>query len=105
MATCFPENLALNKDAWQIVPGEIYNGSDLVYLRADRAVDGFKQNLSWEGEQCVMSVSSRITAEWRVDLGGILSIHHIFIQYMTGNIVWGIVTAIRFIILLVYENY
>ena len=58
------------------------------------AVDGFKQNL--DGVLCEMSMDL-LTAEWCVDLGGILSIHHIFIQYVTGNGVWGAVTFNIFI--------
>ena len=48
-------------------------------------MDGQYTDLRLGGEQCAASDGGR-TAEWRVDLG---SIHHIFIQYMTGNKVWG----------------
>ena len=45
----------------------------------------------WGGE-CAVAWSYRQTAaEWGVDLGGVRSIHHIIIQFMTDNIVWGIV--------------
>lgn len=45
----------------------------------------------WGGE-CAVAWSYRQTAaEWGVDLGGVRSIHHIVIQHMTDNIVWGIV--------------
>lgn len=87
----FTENLALNKKAWQSNSDEYYyTGSELVYLGAQLAVDGLKQNLSRDVGQCAASSSGR-TAEWRVDLGKILSIHHIFVQYMTDNEVWGTV--------------
>ncbi|XP_022308442.2 uncharacterized protein LOC111114445 [Crassostrea virginica] len=81
------ENLALWKEAWQ--NNSFYDASNYVYLGANRAVDGRKQDLSLEGGQCAVSIGST-TSEWRVDLGGISSIHHIFIHYMTNNKVWGL---------------
>ncbi|XP_078328964.1 uncharacterized protein LOC111115084 [Crassostrea virginica] len=84
------ENLALKKKAWQSNLDEFYyEGSDLVYLGADLAVDGRKQNLSLYGGQCARSFTG-LTAEWRVDLQKILSIQRIVIQYMTDNRVWGL---------------
>ena len=77
------ENIALNKEAWQ--SSGMYrtlNGSFRYYRGAVYAVDGLKENL--EGEQCAVSFIGP-TAEWRVDLGGILSIHHIYIQYAVEN--------------------
>ena len=74
------ENVALNKAAWQKNP---YLNDE---FNASLAVDGKKTNLSiWE---CVVSSYDR-TAEWRVDLNGVLSIHHILIQYAKNKPVWG----------------
>ena len=75
------ENLALRRPAWQ--------SSTLGFYSADRAVDGRYTNLSLWGGQCMSSVWGKRTVEWRVDLGDVRSIHHIVIQYMTGNKVWG----------------
>ena len=76
------ENIALKKEAWQSSGAfRTVNGSFRYYLGADHAVDGLKENLTWGGEQCAMSLYGP-TAEWRVDLDEILSIHHIFIQYV-----------------------
>lgn len=87
----FTENLALKKEAWQ--SSGLYNtlnGSIEYHFGADLAVDGLKQNLSWKGEHCAVSLGFS-TTEWRVYLGGILSMHHIFILYKTENVVWGAV--------------
>ncbi|XP_078330384.1 uncharacterized protein LOC144624452 [Crassostrea virginica] len=74
------ENLALHQPAWQ-------RGFALSYTGADRAVDGQYTDLAWSGGQCAASSNGQ-TTEWRVDLGGVRSIHHIFIQYATDNRVW-----------------
>ena len=84
------ENIALKKEAWQSSGAfRTVNGSFRYYLGpydrgADHAVDGLKGNLTLEGEQCAMSFVGP-TAEWRVDLDGIISIHHILIQYAEKN--------------------
>ena len=88
--TLFTENLALKKGAWQ---------SNYNYIKAELAVDGLKQNLSVDGGQCAWSFGGRIT-EWRVDLGKILSIHHIFIQYATANKVWGTVFSMKNVLMM-----
>lgn len=77
----FKENIALNKPAWQKHP--FYWGE------AELAVDGTKSNLSSLGGQCTLSAGRYPTAEWRVDLGKVLGIYNIFIQYRTDNIPWG----------------
>lgn len=82
---CFlsPENLALNKQTWQLNPSSSYGG-------AHRAVDGIKSDLTLLGGQCAVSkIHGYKTAEWRVDLGGVFSIQHISIQFMTESRSWG----------------
>ena len=71
--------------AWQSTAVSLSTG-------AERAVDGRYTNQSVWGGQCAMSVLRETTAEWRVDLGEVKYIHHVFIQYMTRNDVWGIVS-------------
>nr|XP_022289949.1 uncharacterized protein LOC111101657 [Crassostrea virginica]XP_022289950.1 uncharacterized protein LOC111101657 [Crassostrea virginica] len=73
------ENVALNKSAWL---------QDPIFPNvANRGVDGRKSSLSLYGDECVTSQPKNIS-EWRVDLGDVLSIHHISIQFATDNKFW-----------------
>ena len=78
----FLENVALYKTAWQTNP---YLNDDTL---ASLAVDGKKSKLSQWGGECVASDYGS-TAEWRVDLKDVLSIHHVVIQYFQTKLVWG----------------
>ena len=77
---CLLENVALNKAAWQ---------RDTTFnFMAYKAVDGRKSSLTIYVGECVTSQFTN-TTEWRVDLGNVLSIHHILIQFATDTKVWG----------------
>lgn len=82
----FLENVALNKPAWQ--QDAIFNSM------ANRAVDGRKTKLYFYGGECANS-DFKSTTEWRVDLKGILSIHHILIQFATDNKNWGTIYLLQ----------
>ena len=78
------ENLALLQSTWQ-------SGTWRSNTGAERAVDGLYTNLREWGGECAASSLRQTATEWRVDLGGEQSLHHIVIQYATGNIAWGTV--------------
>ena len=90
------ENLALLKPTWQ--------SATLLTYGADRATDGEKYDLSKGGGQCVVSRSGKLTAEWRVDLESVQKIHHVFIQYVTGNRIWGTVFSFVSYIFFIMQN-
>lgn len=82
----FQDNIALRKPAWQRFP---YSGRP--WWGADRAVDGRYSDLSQYENQCTIPGNYHQVAEWRVDLGEVLSMHHIVIYYRTDNEPWGTV--------------
>ena len=49
------------------------------------------------GKQCAISAYSKRTADWRVDLGKLISKHHVFIQYLTNNEPWGMLSWFWFL--------
>ena len=68
------------------------------YTEAELAVDGRYTDMLFDGGQCAASDWGQTTAEWRVDLEGVKYIHHMLIQHVTGNRVWGIVLLNLFIL-------
>ena len=90
MKTIFfsPENLALNKPAYQQHP---YSGPIPSHLtEASNAVDGLYQNLSVWGGQCVYSDDGHQTATLWINLTRIYDIQYIDIIYMQGDSPWGL---------------
>lgn len=84
--TCFfsmlIENMALGRPTWQQHPfcrGDCGVGSE-------NAVDGLYSDRLPFSNQCTLSYNSQYTAEWRVDLGSVVSISHINIFYRTDNL-------------------
>ncbi|XP_062605891.1 multiple epidermal growth factor-like domains protein 10 [Saccostrea cucullata] len=76
------ENVALHKTAQQQYP--FSNG----YWGANKAVDGKYSIRSADGGQCTISDNQKQTATWWVDLGDVLSIHHIKIYHRTDDLTW-----------------
>ena len=76
----YKENMALRKSVWESRP---WRGKE--NWGGDKALDGRYTNRSAFGGQCVISESFAKTATWRVDLGGVVSISHIYIYYRTEN--------------------
>ena len=77
------EHVALGKPTWQQHPYYTYRWGVKI------AVDEKYSDMSYfAGKQYAISAYSKRTAEWRVDLGRLISIHHVFIQYLTNNQPW-----------------
>ena len=93
------ENVAFNKSTWLQYPFDNVNYS------AVRAVDGRKSNLHMLGGECAVSLYGYNTTEWRVDLGDVLYIHHIVIQYATQNFGWGTVSMLTYFTISAKEYY
>lgn len=74
------ENLALLKSTWEQNP---WPNEDA--FKTANAVDGRYTNRGAYGGQCTISNDGKYTAEWRVDLGNVVSISHIDIYYRTEN--------------------
>lgn len=74
------ENLALNKTTWQRHP---WPQSDKDF-GSENAVDGSYTDRGTGGE-CTINDDGKYKAEWRVDLGNVLSISYINIYYRTDN--------------------
>lgn len=84
------ENIALGKLAYQLHPLIYYQFPFFLHGgSASNAVDGLKTDCSAYGGQCTLSKDNKREALWRVDLGSILSIHHLTIYYRTDNLAWG----------------
>ena len=80
------ENLALYKPAYQQNP---YQGLHFDSMKASKAVDGLKLNMSDYGDHCILSDERKRTATWWVNLTSILGIHHVTIYYRTEVYGWG----------------
>lgn len=76
------ENLALGGHTWQQHPFS----PERSYFVSENAVDGLYDDRSPFGNHCTISDNYRYTAEWRVDLGSVVSISHVKIFYRTDNL-------------------
>lgn len=74
------ENLALLKTTWEQNPWP-----NVDEYKTANAVDGRYTNRGAYGGQCTISNDGKYTAEWRVDLGNVVSISQIDIYYRTEN--------------------
>lgn len=74
------ENLALLKPTWEQNPWP-----NVDEYKTANAVDGRYTNRGAYGGQCTISNDGKYTAEWRVDLGNVVSISQIDIYYRTEN--------------------
>lgn len=73
--------MALHKNVFETNP---WRGRE--NWRGENAVDGRYTDRSAAGGQCVISENNKETAEWRVDLGSVVSISPINIYYRTDNL-------------------
>lgn len=81
MFSVFSANISLHKNATQSTTYITTSG-------AEKAVDGLKSVLTYNGGQCAVSGSQLKKATWWVDLGNISSIQNITIYYRTDNKTW-----------------
>nr|XP_034322583.1 uncharacterized protein LOC105338080 [Crassostrea gigas] len=75
------ENLALRKPTWENNPWP-----DNENFKTANAVDGKYTDRTAGGGQCTISDDGKHTAEWRVDLGSVVSIRRIDIYYRIERI-------------------
>lgn len=78
---CALENLAFNKPTWQKHPWSDPKRD----FGSENAVDGFYSDRGIKG-QCTINADGFYTAEWRVNLGSVVSIKYINIYYRTDNL-------------------
>lgn len=71
----------MNKPTWQEHPWPDKSQD----FGSENAVDGLYADRG-SGGQCTINVDGYYTAEWRVDLGSVVSIVHINIYYRNDNL-------------------
>lgn len=74
------ENLALLKPTWEQNPWP-----NVDKYKTANAVDGRYTDCGTNGGQCIISNDGKHTAEWRVDLGNVVSISNVDVYYRTEN--------------------